>query len=230
MGKHTCNICGKTFNLKSDYTRHIQRKKSCENDIPTEDIYKCDICGYETTTKHHYIQHKNRKIPCKKVVNQQELIDRITILENEKKYDEHKINQIVDKVTMKIKQESTDKNEKIVDEKVGYIYMIQEREFISQNENIYKIGKTTTDIRIRANKYPKNSVLHYLMMVNDCDIIEKKIFELFDREFTKMTTIGREYYKGNLKSMMRKINTLIDEVEPIQVTTIDTNINDIIVE
>ena len=40
----------------------------------------------------------------------------------------------------------------------GHIYLIQEREFMNANQNVYKIGRTK-DINQRVKGYPKDSRL-----------------------------------------------------------------------
>jgi uncharacterized C2H2 Zn-finger protein len=40
MTIYTCNKCGKIFELKGDYTRHINKKFSCKKVITNEEITK----------------------------------------------------------------------------------------------------------------------------------------------------------------------------------------------
>jgi hypothetical protein len=46
-----------------------------------------------------------------------------------------------------------------------FIYLIKEREFIKNNEEIYKIGKTKQMALKRIKDYPKNSILLLRMIV-----------------------------------------------------------------
>ena len=47
---------------------------------------------------------------------------------------------------------------------VNYIYLLQEREFINSNQNIYKIGKTKQEHNNRLRGYPKGTEL--LIQIN----------------------------------------------------------------
>ena len=59
--------------------------------------------------------------------------------------------------------------------KSEYIYLLQEREFIKTNENIFKIGKTKQANNKRFSNYPNGSILLFQMICNNCDILEKQI-------------------------------------------------------
>ena len=51
------------------------------------------------------------------------------------------------------------------------IYLLQEREFINSNENIYKIGRTKQANIQRFNQYPKGSKLLLHIVCDDCEKI-----------------------------------------------------------
>ena len=85
--------------------------------------------------------------------------------------------------------------------KIGYIYIIKEREFINSNTNIYKIGRTQ-NILERVKNYPKNSKLHYTIFVNDVVNTETKLIKLFICHFNHRKDIGREYFEGDVKQMI----------------------------
>jgi hypothetical protein len=89
--------------------------------------------------------------------------------------------------------------------KKEYIYLLQEREFIKNNENIYKIGRTQQENLKRLNNYPKNSVLLFQMICNDSVSLEKKLIELFNSKYIKRTDIGIEYFEGNYCTMINDI-------------------------
>lgn len=86
-----------------------------------------------------------------------------------------------------------------------YIYLIQEREFIKTNENIYKIGKTKQQNTKRFTQYPKSSKLIIHVNVVDCDTIEKKLIRTFTEKFKQRTDIGTEYFQGKVKDMIKLI-------------------------
>lgn len=55
----------------------------------------------------------------------------------------------------------------------GYIYLLQEREFISLNKEIFKIGKTKQENLKRLKQYSKGSELIIQLQCENCDIIAK---------------------------------------------------------
>ena len=76
----------------------------------------------------------------------------------------------------------------------GWIYLIKEREFIKTNENIFKIGKTTS-IKARMPAYPRDSRLYQCFYCpSNIHSVEKEFIRMFDEQFTKQENIGREYY------------------------------------
>ena len=54
-----CQECQKEFNCKSDYDIHINKKKSCINDV-----YICQECQKEFNCKSDYDRHINKKKSC----------------------------------------------------------------------------------------------------------------------------------------------------------------------
>ena len=57
---------------------------------------------------------------------------------------------------------------------IGYIYLLQEREFIKTKENIYKLGKTKQENLKQLKQYSKGSELIIQLQCENCDIIKKK--------------------------------------------------------
>jgi excinuclease UvrABC nuclease subunit len=53
------------------------------------------------------------------------------------------------------------------------IYLVQEREFIKTNEDVYKIGKSN-NLSQRVRGYPKGSRLLLLILCKNVNDIEKK--------------------------------------------------------
>ena len=87
--------------------------------------------------------------------------------------------------------------------KPGYLYIVQEREFIKTKENVYKIGKTI-NMKNRMPSYPKQSILHMCFYCyTNIDVVEKDMIKHFDEHFKNRSDIGREYYEGNLSSMIQ---------------------------
>ena len=97
---------------------------------------------------------------------------------------------------------------------VNYIYLLQEREFIKTNENIYKIGMTKKQNNKRFNQYPKGSILLFQMICNDCVFIEKQLIKIFKETFIKRIDIGNEYFEGIYNDMINIIfSTIKNEKE-----------------
>ena len=100
-----------------------------------------------------------------------------------------------------------------------YIYLLQEREFIKTKEDIYKIGKTKQSNDKRFKQYPKDSILLYQIICDNCDFIEKNLIKEFKNKFTHSKTIGNEYFKGNYKNMIDTIHTYITyKCDPNKIT------------
>lgn len=101
-----------------------------------------------------------------------------------------------------------------------YVYILQEREFIKTNENIYKIGKTKQLNLTRFKQYPKGSMLLMQMSCFDCDILESKIIEIFKIKYIQRTDIGTEYFEGEKNNMISDIYSMNrDEKEPVNTNT-----------
>lgn len=83
----------------------------------------------------------------------------------------------------------------------NYIYILQEREHINANTQIFKIGKTKQENVKRIRQYSKGSRLIFQIECFDCDIVEKKIIELFKNKYIQKTDIGTEYFEGNIHEM-----------------------------
>lgn len=88
-------------------------------------------------------------------------------------------------------------------EDFNYIYLLQEREFIKSNENVYKVGKTKQTIQKRLKNYAKGSKLLFFMECNNCDIMEKEILKLFKEKFKLRAEFGTEHFEGNKNEMIK---------------------------
>ncbi len=92
---------------------------------------------------------------------------------------------------------------------MNFIYIIKIREFVNNNQNIYKIGRTTQDNLKRFNNYPKGSILLYYFYCDDCKIIENNIIQLFKKLFIQKKELGNEYFEGDIYLMMIEIAKII---------------------
>jgi hypothetical protein len=96
-----------------------------------------------------------------------------------------------------------------------YIYLLQEREFIKTNESIYKIGKSKQENLKRICNYPNGTKLLFQTICYNCDILEKKLINIFKNKYELQKNIGLEYFKGNYKEMIKDIYKLIFNEEEI---------------
>ena len=87
---------------------------------------------------------------------------------------------------------------------IGYIYLLQEREFIKTKENIYKLGKTKQENLKRIKNYSNGTALVIQLECENCDIIEKNLIIIFKQKFIQRTDIGTEYFEGD-KDKMQEI-------------------------
>jgi uncharacterized C2H2 Zn-finger protein len=64
---YKCEKCNKEFNQKSNYLKHINRKKSCISNETNTIIYKCEKCNKEFNYKTNYLYHINKINSCDNV-------------------------------------------------------------------------------------------------------------------------------------------------------------------
>ena len=96
---------------------------------------------------------------------------------------------------------------------IGYIYLLQEREFVRTKENIYKVGMTTKENHKRFAGYKKGYIILFQMSCKNVKNIEKKIIKLFKETFEWRKDLGNETFSGDHKSMMDKIYLTIKDEE-----------------
>ena len=83
-----------------------------------------------------------------------------------------------------------------------FIYLLQTRESIRNNETVYKVGRTSQDELKRFNEYPKGSLLHVHLSCCNSVVVERNILEQFNRHFENVHLYGKEYFDGDLLRMM----------------------------
>jgi len=105
----------------------------------------------------------------------------------------------------------------------GYIYLLQPLRSITDNEEIYKIGKTKRNNFKRFNEYPSGSILLLQSSCKNCDLMERRLLKIFDEKYIKETDYGREYFRGDLFEMKKVINSEIMNEEVV--IDVDNNEN-----
>ena len=163
----------------------------------------CKYCRKKFSRKHDLTRHLNICKQKESYEENQKLKEenRKLKIDNEYTKDLVQINNVKKKFMTSLKKILKDKFKEGFN---GYIYLLQEREFIKTNEDIYKIGKTVNP-KTRLGKYPKGSIVHLTLPVGDCDKIEVELLKIFDLEFIIRRDVGLEYFEGNLMEMVKRI-------------------------
>jgi len=104
-----------------------------------------------------------------------------------------------------------------------YIYLLQEREFVTTKKKIYKLGKTKQDNLRRFKQYPKGSKLLLQQICPDCDILETQLIIDFKNKYIHKKDIGNEYFEGDYNEMIKDIQ---DKITDTVASNEDTDEND----
>jgi hypothetical protein len=104
-----------------------------------------------------------------------------------------------------------------------YIYLVREREHVLLENECYKIGKTKQEGIKRLNNYNSGTELILQLKVNNCDVMEKKIIELFKTKYKLFE--GNETFIGNVELMKEDIWQLCKNTEKIEIA--EKNIKEI---
>ncbi len=82
------------------------------------------------------------------------------------------------------------------------MYILQEREFVKTNQEIYKIG-TTASVGNRMKQYPKGSkiIAIFPVSINPEQIIINKFKILFKQR----QDIGIEYFEGKIDEIIKNM-------------------------
>jgi hypothetical protein len=211
---HYCNICNKNYKSYKSLWNHNKKFHIIQINESNNDIkkYNCNYCyrefiNYQNRWKHEKVcKEKGKK------TKEQEL--EITKL---KKEQELEITKLKKELEMKnnIIQNSLQPIQPKQIQNGGHIYLIQEREFMNANQNVYKIGRTK-DINQRVKGYPKDSRLCYTRWTPNIEQYEKEIIDLFKMNFINKKEIGSEYFEGDENIMINQIhqyyNIKIEEI------------------
>lgn len=182
----------------------------------------CPRCHYETSHKNTLRRHYNRKRVCKTLFSRKSIKDCLQELENDRlsiselkrrnkeledekrdfEIKKKKIEAMIEKrVSEKMKEEEKPEEKPVTNQ---YIYVLQEREFVRNNENVYKLGKTVNP-KQRLSSYPKGSKVHMVMPCEDCSEAEKCLLDWFRELFVSRKDIGSEYFEGDLLMMTKTV-------------------------
>jgi len=92
---------------------------------------------------------------------------------------------------------------------VGYIYLMRTFAFRNSGASIYKLGKSI-EYGARFNGYDKFSELYVLYYVEDIDVIENILLQIFHRKYKNEIAYGKEYFNGNVLDMLNTIKGMLD--------------------
>lgn len=161
--------------------------------LKVEEIYNCIKCDKKYKTKKYFIEHV--KI-CNglNILTCQKCMTTFSTTSNKSRH---------------IKKNNCIANNIIDNKNKEFIYLLQEREFINNNELIYKIGKTKQKKLKRVKSYSNGSELLFYISCNNCDEIEKIILNKFKNTFIHKKDIGNEYFMGDYKIMIDIIYNII---------------------
>jgi hypothetical protein len=200
--------CGKRFKTKNSYYSH--KNRSCKSEIEKIGIYKCPFCPIEYTRKDNCIRHMKS---CPSLIEDSSARPIFTASNVSTKEDTLKngSTKLVQETQLNIQPTLIEEKKEIhiqepvvdipISSKNGYIYLLREREFVRLNEHTYKIGRTTNTLVNRFGDYPKKSHILVAFSVIDCFDMEKKLISVFEKEFTKKTEYGNEYFLGDVERM-----------------------------
>jgi hypothetical protein len=220
--KSACIKCKKEFTTKYSLARHINENR-CR--IIKEKIR--ELAKYNINIKNECKQQKKQK-KLEQLINLEQLDNLKKQIEIETKNIETKqienlqiqiklqeqelqvLRQIKHAQTNTLPIENKDKFE------TNFIYLIIEKEYITNNEDIFKIGKTTQKRLKRFDKYKSGSILLSYNRCTNCHTSEKEIIELFKTKYKQRLDIGLEYFEGNHEDMIDDIySTIKFNKEPI---------------
>jgi hypothetical protein len=215
---HECPRCDYETKFKYNLLKHFNRKNGCEiikKDISIDECkellkngklriketseHACKYCSKKFDRKARLYAHN---IKCKEKENLREELKEYKIKTELKLKESEQYSTQIDikakslkELLMKYKREDKDE----------FVYLLKTREFINTGQEIYKIGKTVSPTN-RMGNYPKGSKVKMMHLCDNCDKTERELIKLFDEKFIKQTDIGREYYKGDMREMIKEIN------------------------
>jgi hypothetical protein len=231
-----CGRCGHAFTRKLALQNHLRKEYACECTLSntdrkvllqnlekqyTDDAVCCKWCNKKFN--HSSNMYAHQKI-CKKQPKQDQKkkenkpnVERSTVINNTtvNKYEVSLNTQDeIQKETLKIliNESLKDSKNKSKEDtgKMGHFYIVQEREHILLNKQVYKIGRSA-NIIVRYNKYPKDSKLLFTILVDNQIEAETKARQCLSSNpnIIHRTDIGIEYFEGDLDYIIDSLYSII---------------------
>lgn len=228
----SCKRCGYQTDVKTNIKGHLTKTKPCETThsdtdraVLLEEItrkngdHSCDKCNKVFSHLNSKYRHQRS---CGNYVNQDVKL----------KYDIKDLKQEIDLLKMRAafqlqhkqdeeksdgqENEQTEDTPVIVEQKIkpiidGYLYIVWLREFVNNQQPVYKIGRSK-DITSRIKYYPKDSKLLYCVFTTD--IVEKEailiqILKDDNSGVTQQIKYGTEYFLGDYNVIRSYIEQLL---------------------
>ena len=216
---YKCNNCSKCFAQKKNLTQHTENNR-CKNIIPLPPLIEP---SQKQTSKYDDIKNIlklsvpiENKYELIKMINNELKLEKLVDILNYELPLETTISLIVKAKRNHLEnyEEEPIKNPQFINEKVDYIYLIQERENYEQNKNVYKFGKTSqyADNKIeRFKAYKKGSqILISIRCRKNLTETENKIREEFKKEFISHSD-GHEHFEGDPDKMIEMICSIVNK-------------------
>ena len=212
-----CDHCGMNFKFPSQLERHFSRKFPCFTNIPPQNniiedynkevindkntvngkntVHTCSKCNKTLSTKAYKKKHEAK-------CNGLHSLQCPTCL----KFFSDKICKYRHIKNGKCKASDTTS---IHEPHKQSVYLLIEREFLITKKNVFKIGRSQ-NVSNRTKQYPNGSQLLVVLPCIDCKVSEKRLKDVFEKNFIHRSDIGSEYFEG-LPNLM--IQTFIKNVD-----------------
>lgn len=218
MVNFSCSICG-YFTYSSYYIeKHIRRTKECTGgkiikitNICCEKEFKYSDYLYHRKEYHgENFKFKYNERCCNKLFKLDEYINHRHITHEEDYKDIQFVSYIQENSIQYDSIQDDSINNQLIDNFNFFMYILQEREFLKNNENVYKIG-ISKDIYARLGSYPKGSKIFCVIPLYQN--IEKSCITKFKDIFIQRSDIGNEYFQGNINLMVNKLLEIISNTQ-----------------
>ncbi len=177
------------------------------------------LCGVEQF-KSNSARHKKNCMGCKtaKALNEKlkkkekihSILLRLTdILKKNKIPLENDILQEILQLSDPSLQSKNRGTERKVEKTEGFIYLLQDRESIRMNDNVFKVGKCE-DIVNRFKKYPKGSKLLKYIQVSNRHVSEGLLLKMMRDRHEVAKSYGNEYFYGDLNAIVSTFLSMKD--------------------
>ena len=174
--------------------RHLQKKKECDSILTNTSREEC-----LNILKLKKIEYKDKLLE----IFKQNLL---SYKKEQKNNITNEIQELKKQLLIKEQEISELSSDNIVDKTSGHIYMILEREFISNSDiKVVKIGRTI-NLKSRMKQYPKGSSILYSTTCKNILESEKELVNIFENTFEHRLDFGKEYFKGNVEDMITELH------------------------